>query len=35
MLKDDLDLFVLTHLGNHTFATTVTLSKGIPIESVG
>ena len=35
MLKDDLDLFVLTHLGNHTFATTVTLSKGVPIESVG
>ncbi|MHA6279340.1 tyrosine-type recombinase/integrase [Salinimicrobium sp. CAU 1759] len=34
-MKDDLDLFLLTHLANHTFATTVTLSKGVPIESVG
>jgi site-specific recombinase XerD len=24
-----------THLARHTFATTVTLSKGVPIESVG
>ena len=24
-----------THLAPHTFATTVTLSKGVPIESVG